>query len=39
MSKRATSAVWVKGIAELLAAEGLDVECPVRGRRNKRRRA
>ena len=26
MSKRATSAVWVKGIAELLAAEGLDVD-------------
>jgi AraC-like DNA-binding protein len=25
MSKRATSAVWVKGIAEMLAAEGLDV--------------
>jgi AraC-like DNA-binding protein len=25
MAKRATSAVWVKGIAEMLAAEGLDV--------------
>lgn len=25
MSKRTTSAVWVKGIAEVLAAEGLDV--------------
>src|SRR5262249_32562876 len=25
MSKQTTSAVWVKGIAELLAAEGLDV--------------
>jgi AraC-like DNA-binding protein len=25
MSKRATAAVWVKGIAEVLAAEGLDV--------------
>jgi hypothetical protein len=24
MSKRTTSAVWVKGIAEMLAAEGLD---------------
>jgi AraC-like DNA-binding protein len=26
MSKRTTSAVWVRGIAEMLAAEGLDVE-------------
>jgi len=26
MAKRATSAVWVKGIAEMLAAEGLDVD-------------
>ena len=25
MAKRTTSAVWVKGIAEMLAAEGLDV--------------
>ena len=25
MGKRTTSAVWVKGIAEMLAAEGLDV--------------
>ena len=25
MSKRTTSAIWVKGIAEMLAAEGLDV--------------
>src|SRR5262245_12062503 len=25
MSKRATAAIWVKGIAEMLAAEGLDV--------------
>src|ERR1700742_4190535 len=25
MSKRTTAAVWVKGMAELLAAEGLDV--------------
>ena len=25
MAKRTTAAVWVKGIAELLAAEGLDV--------------
>ena len=25
MSKRTTAAIWVKGIAEMLAAEGLDV--------------
>jgi hypothetical protein len=25
VSKRTTSAVWVKGVAEMLAAEGLDV--------------
>ena len=31
MRKRMTSAVWVKGIAEMLAAEGLDVRALLAG--------
>ena len=38
MAERTTAAVWVKGIAEMLAAEGLDVRA-VRGNRHRRRRA